>query len=476
MAEAVAELVDSLRLPDVEMPGGVVRSTGTSGGTFSEGSIGEAVEAWTPKASSKGIVTFASQPAGAVVLVDGELVCQSTPCSKALPAGRHTVSMQAMNYVKREETATLGKGTSLNWELTPDIGWVTVDSVPTGLEVKVDDKVVGKTPLKQHVVAPGGHEVLVTSPCHYDAGERVSVKRGTERMVAVKLTPRQGAIDVTARDEKGNAVAADVLVDGAQVGEAPGVFVVSICAREVEVRGKGGGTWKKALSVKEKATLPLAAVLERGGKAGIDWVYSKPAGIYFARTEATLAQYRQCVDAGACGSKHHEDKSDNKYCNWGYINRNSHPMNCVDWYGAKQFCEWAGGRLPSEGEWEAEASNGGKREYPWGDEKPTCDRCVMDDGKTRASAGKETDGCGEDRTWPVCSKSLGHSVSGLCDMAGNVFEWTSSGDDSEKEYRVVRGGAWSSVNIGFFRGTLRFRFAPDVGTYGIGFRCVRSSQ
>ena len=199
----------------------------------------------------------------------------------------------------------------------------------------------------------------------------------------------------------------------------------------------------------------------------VEWVSSKPAGVSFARSETTLAQYRACVEAGKCEPKHHNTKSDHKNCNWGYPDRDEYPMNCVDWYGAEQFCEWAGGRLPTEQEWEAEASSGGSREFPWGSDKPICSRCVMDDGG---------DGCGKDRTWPVCSKRRGDSVSGLCDMAGNVWEWTSSWYDSKKKFRVLRGGSWSNVLIRRFRASFRFKNSPAFRYYYYGFRCVVSSQ
>jgi len=97
-------------------------------------------------------------------------------------------------------------------------------------------------------------------------------------------------------------------------------------------------------------------------KAGLEWVYSAPADIEFTRTEVTVAQYRACVEAGKCTAP--KSKSYHKYCNWGYTDRDNHPVNCVDWNQATAFCEWAGGRLPTEDEWYAEASNNGTREYP----------------------------------------------------------------------------------------------------------------
>jgi len=374
--------------------------------------------------------------------------------------------MQAKKYEKRTETIAVKRGSKIDWELIPNFGWVTVTSEPSGLDVKVRGEKIGVTPLNRHEVPIGPHEVLVTSPCHYDAGERVNVERGKERRISATLTPRQGAVDVSAEDAKGNAVEADVYVDGQRVGRSPGVFKVSICAREVELRHEDHGTVKKNLDVREKTVVRVDAVLE-GTQANIEWVYSKSAGIYFARSETTFAQYRGCVEAGKCESKHHRNKSDNKYCNWGHPGRDEHPMNCVDWYGAKQFCEWAGGRLPTEHEWEAEASSGGSRKYPWGGEKPSCSRCVMDDGGN---------GCGKKSTWPVCSKRRGDSVSGLCDMAGNVWEWTSSWYNSEKAGRVLRGGSWHLDYPESFRASGRLWFDPDLRNYSCGFRCVRSSQ
>ncbi len=198
------------------------------------------------------------------------------------------------------------------------------------------------------------------------------------------------------------------------------------------------------------------------GVAGLEWVYSQPAGIEFNKTEITVAQYRECVNTKKCSKPDHKTAS--KYCNWGYVDRDSHPINCVDWNQATAFCRWAGGRLPTEQEWEAEASNGGQRKYPWGNETATCDYAIMS---------RDGDGCGKDSTWPVCSKPRGNSVSGLCDMSGNILEWTSS---SEGIVRVVRGGAWNEGHSDNLAASFRNeRHLASRGTY-IGFRCGRSSR
>ncbi len=210
---------------------------------------------------------------------------------------------------------------------------------------------------------------------------------------------------------------------------------------------------------------PVAADKGVGKKlAGLEWVHSRPAGIEFTKSEVTLAQYRACLEAGKCSEP--RTRFSSLQCNWGYSNRDNHPINCVDWQQAKSFCEWVGGRLPTEKEWEAEASNNGSRKYPWGDEKVSCERAVMRE--------EGVDGCGRDLTWPVCSKTLGNSVSGLCDMSGNVREWTSSLHRGDNRYRVVRGGSWASGISRRLRASSRRKRPPENRRRRIGLRCGRA--
>jgi iron(II)-dependent oxidoreductase len=181
------------------------------------------------------------------------------------------------------------------------------------------------------------------------------------------------------------------------------------------------------------------------------------------KTEVTVNQYKACVDAGKCDKP--RDKSDSSYCNWGYSDRGNHPINCVDWSQARAYCQWTGGRLPSEAEWEYAARGGGKsRKYPWGDQTATCDYAVM--------SGEGKNGCGQDRTWPVCSKQSGDTIQGLCDMAGNVWEWVedlyhdtykgapadgSAWTSGGEEKRVIRGGSWDYGYPDFLRASNRNR-------------------
>jgi formylglycine-generating enzyme required for sulfatase activity len=205
-------------------------------------------------------------------------------------------------------------------------------------------------------------------------------------------------------------------------------------------------------------------------KAGFTWTRSKPAGIEFTKREVTVAQYRLCVDAGKCSPP--DSKEVHKACNWGYAKRNDHPVNCVSWRQATTFCEWSGGRLPSFEEWRSEATDKDARMYPWGFEPPTCDRAV-------SSKEENSDGCGKRSTWPVCSKPAGNSVSGLCDMAGNVAEWLSTMPPELEDYRVYIGGSWTDSipdNRFFLLRITSTIYGQYVRQTNIGFRCVRRSR
>jgi iron(II)-dependent oxidoreductase len=203
------------------------------------------------------------------------------------------------------------------------------------------------------------------------------------------------------------------------------------------------------------------------------------------RFEVTVTEYQGCVARGQCSPPLTQRR--NRYCNFGAPDRATHPVNCVDWAQAQAYCQWRGGRLPWEAEWEKAARAGATTRYSWG-EAANCKQAILDDGATRGSASDELDGCGEDRTWPVGSRAP--NALGLYDMHGNVGEWTGNGyapDAISRLYahgnlsgpehgkqRVARGGSWDEARDNL-RASFRNTKPPEQGEsiYGsIGFRCV----
>jgi formylglycine-generating enzyme required for sulfatase activity len=206
-----------------------------------------------------------------------------------------------------------------------------------------------------------------------------------------------------------------------------------------------------------------------------------------ARTETTVAQYKACVDAGWCKADMVDGEQleglpwrASRHCNASRHDRMGHPMNCVSWWEAVAFCEWVGGRLPTEAEWE-KAATGGERMYPWGDTPPTCTHATMNVGE---------DGCGAGGTSAVCERPQGQTPSGACDMAGNVWEWVSdwygagyyaAGEDSaptgpeQGTGRVRRGGSFRDGSSDL-RSTNRWHLVSVYRSATLGFRCAADRE
>ena len=186
-----------------------------------------------------------------------------------------------------------------------------------------------------------------------------------------------------------------------------------------------------------------------------------------AQTLVTNKQYQACVDAGVCA----QGRSPGSW-----LEGDHQPVVEVDWEQAQVFSRWVGGRLPSEAEWEYAARGGGREQkYPWGDEAATCERAVLGD-------------CGGyEPTAPVCSKPAGNTRQGLCDMAGNAFEWVqdryhdsyngaptdgSAWESPTGSDRVYRGGSWGT-GASAARSANRVHQLPGFCNLRLGFRPAR---
>lgn len=200
------------------------------------------------------------------------------------------------------------------------------------------------------------------------------------------------------------------------------------------------------------------------------------------RTEVTVAQYRECVKAKGCKAEGLDmpstgtaDEPDLSWtCNWDKSDREQHPINCVSWEAAVEFCKWANKRLPTAVEWERAARGTDGRKYPWGNDpvKPKPQANLSDKSTLEHKPGgwglTDYDD-GFYSTAPVGSFKDGDSPCGAKDIAGNVWEFVMDGDEHRHE---MRGGSWSYYPIALR--TSDKAFAPNGRRNGdTGFRCVK---
>ena len=183
------------------------------------------------------------------------------------------------------------------------------------------------------------------------------------------------------------------------------------------------------------------------------------------KTEVTWRQFREFA-AATGGSIEREPI-------WG--SPDHYPASFIIWGEAKAYCEWVGGRLPTEAEWEKAARGTDGRQYTYGDQWDAR-RC-----NTISGGMHQPESVG---SYPGCV-----SPYGVLDMSGSVWEWCAdryaedayeggpgrdpAGPDSGR-LRVKRGGAWMSQPT-WVRAAYRAKGSPISRNADHGFRCAQDA-
>ncbi len=182
---------------------------------------------------------------------------------------------------------------------------------------------------------------------------------------------------------------------------------------------------------------------------------------YLSKYEVTVGEYRQFAEATGRQMPARTPEG-------GWVDE--HPMVFVTWYEAQEFCEWAGGSLPTEAEWEFAARGG------------MISQNYLYSGSNISTATGWHDINSKYEVHPVGTKNPNEL--GLHDMSGNVSEWCYDWYDrnyykkSESENpqgpkkaknKTLRGGSY--IDFAFqVRSTKRGSLPPAFRGKNIGFR------
>jgi formylglycine-generating enzyme required for sulfatase activity len=242
-------------------------------------------------------------------------------------------------------------------------------------------------------------------------------------------------------------------------------------ASEVGSKGRWRGvfgTFIFATWLLAPAGAPAARGEPAGGKTtgaapSVTWVRHPARPFAVTATEITVAQFRACVDARAC-----DVGTVNAECNYGRADRADHPVNCVTYHGAEQYCAHAGGRLCTETEWLDACRGTDGRAFPYGTtfDAEACNVRTA----TAAPPGGEPRGTVSAGSLRSCEGGL----PGLFDMAGNVAEWVESCDGTYCKFRGA--GYISNEPVDLFAGCSGVCSGNDKGFQSgvVGIRCCRN--
>jgi formylglycine-generating enzyme required for sulfatase activity len=404
-------------------------------------------------AAATGKLLVVTSP-GAEVRLDGELQGRANAQGELVvkpKLGPHTVSVSSKGKRDFEQNVTIGgaQATQIEARLVDAPGSIRVRT-QAGASVSLDGASRGSTDANGELVLtdipPGAHELRISAAEKKDFPESVTVTPEAEATVEAKLQnapPRPGQVRVNAKDGL------------KYVWIPPGTFMMGCSPGDSECASNENPSHQVTIT----------------------------KGFWLGQTVVTVAAYKRFAAATGRQMAGAPD------FNSGWANENM-PIVNVDWNDAQAYCTWAGGRLPTEAEWEY-AARGGSTEARYG---PIDEIAWYADNSGRQRLDSTRISKTDLKHYVQRLRENGngtHEVGqkrangfGLYDVLGNVWEWVNDwydgnyyqsspaqdpqGPASGQEH-VLRGGSWYSLPR-YVRAPYRFSWVP-ARDYGFGLRC-----
>lgn len=329
--------------------------------------------------------------------------------------------------------------------------------LPGGIEVSINGRARGVTPLPALEVEPGTYTVTLVAGCKtihvpLDVRAHETGKVDLTSAAELGLVP----LEITAKDRSGAPLEHTVALDDEVLGSGKGTSTTLVppCKARLKVASEGLGGFiedvdfgKESAVRRELALLPGPDLVrmhggaftpgtapgERGSMCNRKPYYEVGVKDFdIDRTEVTVEQWLACRKAGGCPSTFMnwsvtEKPYEHIYslCNVEVLSnateppvrpgKEKFPMNCVAHWEAEDYCRWAGKRLPTDVEWEYAGRSGRKDfRFSWGSDFSVCSH-VPSDPDEACMFGKQ-------EVTPPCTYPNTNTLQGVCDMMGNVLE------------------------------------------------------
>ena len=426
-------------------------------------------------------VTVDSEPAGAAILVDGEVVSE-TPATLEILRGERQLILQLPAYADWQDTLQIEAGEERDLgviELAPAAGELALSSEPSGANITLDGQFKGQTPLTLLLQPGREHQLTVFRPGYRRHTETVSLPAGANDSKTVRLRAQLGEVQLRVEPEN-----ARVTIDGQSVGRGSRTLTLPAVEHTLEFSLDGHATERRRITPRPGLPQRLEIALLTNSEARLAGIEPQittslgqtlllfkphesplsdfsmgasrrepgrrsnevlhPVGLrrmfYVQTTEVTNAQFRQFLP------EHNSGQVSGKT-----LNRADQPAVRVSWQQAASFCNWlsrreglapfyrqergivtgfnpdsTGYRLPTEAEWAwaARASGSTLLKFPWGDSFPPTDVVANYADKSSAYVtGRVLNDYSDGHvvSAPVASFAPNHR--GLYDLGGNVAEW-----------------------------------------------------
>ena len=426
-------------------------------------------------------VDIASDPAGANVLIDGEIVA-TTPATLEVMQGEHQIMLQLERFASWQQILEVTPGQAQdigNITLQAAAGMLTLTSIPSGANVTLDGEFQGQTPLDLDI-SPGREQRLVLSkPGYRRHSARIELNPGASEQRDIKLVAQLGEVrfdispanallridgrpsgrgsqtlSLPAFEHSVEAVLEGHVSQGQRVTPRPGLQQVVALSlqteREAEVARNTPeittslGQTLLLFSPPESSSsdFTMGASRREPGRRANEVLHpvSLRRMFYLQTTELTNAQFRLFQ------AQHNSGQIEGNS-----LNREHQPAVQISWQQATQFCNWlskregrppfyrqtngiitgynpsaTGYRLPSEAEWAWAARVQGETtlKFPWGDQfPPTGTAENYADNTSAYVTGRILNGYTDGHVVSAPVASFSPNAKQLYDLGGNVAEW-----------------------------------------------------